>query len=82
VAGQGRYWRIPSSRTGVAEEARSRERVEALRETLAEATAQRSVSDVPLGAFLSGRVRLLNDRCSHDTLLERNPHVFGRLSRT
>jgi len=70
VAGQGRYWRIPSSRTGVAEEARSRERLEALRETLAEATAQRLVSDVPLGVFLSGgldssTIVALMTRCSN-----------------
>lgn len=54
VVGQGRYWRLPSVRIGVGAGAQSRERLEALRETLSEATAQRLVSDVPLGAFLSG----------------------------
>lgn len=53
VVGQGRYWCLPA-RTGVGGGAQGRERLEALRETLAEATAQRLVSDVPLGAFLSG----------------------------
>lgn len=52
--GHGCYWRIPSVHSGFAEGIQSRERLVALRDTLAEATAQRLASDVPLGAFLSG----------------------------
>ena len=54
VVGQGRYWRLPSARSGGTEGVQSHAHIEALREVLAEATAQRLVSDVPLGAFLSG----------------------------
>jgi asparagine synthase (glutamine-hydrolysing) len=52
VLGTVRYWRLPTERRG--EPVRLEERRDAIRGSLHQAVRERLVSDVPLGAFLSG----------------------------
>ena len=53
---EGRYWRMPQFEAGEAERLGESETRVRLREKFDEAVSMRMVSDVPLGAFLSGGI--------------------------
>src|SRR5450759_2453366 len=56
VTRQGRYWSAPEPLAGLPETFSEREAIEEIRRVFDESVRMRMISDVPLGAFLSGGI--------------------------